>query len=117
MLRLADASSYNLRTLRAGNCEIPKGYVIYGWNKNEEWLYIGMSRDLLRRVRYQPFTLYPITTDIIYVLDVHIYSPERVRSLERDMIKLYQPKYNCAHNTNNRYWYNNRRFPVPQNIN
>lgn len=67
--------------------------LVYGWYRNEKYLYIGSSQSGIGRIFsdcHHIFTKYEFSpTD-----DIHIWFCEEYKTLERSLIKEYKPLLN-----------------------
>ena len=80
---------------------------VYGWQRGNEWLYIGFSAYGLARVfssNHHIFSKYTMwDSDIIYLWQPVGKSADQLKSLEMTLITVLEPRYNRD--------YTNRRKP------
>ena len=71
---------------------------VYGWQRGNEWLYIGFSEHGLARVftsNHHVFNTYKMwETDVIYLWQPEGKTIEQLKSLEQTLIIVLEPRYN-----------------------
>jgi predicted GIY-YIG superfamily endonuclease len=79
------------------------GYVVYGWRREESYLYIGMSTVGLRRLSGHHVIQIKDTFLKTDILDVWSCLGHREAiDLERELIELHKPKFNISMNPDNK---------------
>lgn len=73
---------------------------VYAWRRGDEWLYIGMSDSVFRRINDRHHVINRLE-EVIYERDeFYIYECDSLyeaEELERELIQRHRPKYNTAH--------------------
>ena len=98
--KLAQWDKHYVPTLQLYGVEIEKllSPCVYGWQRGNEWLYIGFSAHGLSRVinsSHHIFKTYTMwNTDIIYLWQPEGKTITEMKALEQTLILLLEPKFN-----------------------